>query len=230
MGIPMSLIDSPDHPVRGRYGRRLHELRADVLQMGGLVDASIGRASQALATRDVTLAEAVIAGDAHINGLHHEVRALAFSLLLTEGPLAGDLREVIALLHMAVELERIGDHAVSVAKQARVLASLPPLSPPVDVGTLAGYCVEQVRDGLSAVVARDADRARAVAVRYDRLDRVYHRIHDELVERMQDDPASVLAAVCLISVAHHLERIGDRVTNLAEGLVFLESGEFVELG
>lgn len=226
----VSLFGGRQHGLRRTLGDELDRLRMDVLRMGDLVDGAIATAARALLERDVERGREVVDGDAAVNALHRAVRETAFEILLRQAPVAGDLREVIALLHIATELERIGDHAVSVAKQAIAIAALPALDPPVDIGVLAGYCVEQVRDGLSAVVARDIERARAVAVRDDRLDRVYHRLHDELVDRMQEDPRSIPLAVTLISMAHHLERIGDRVINLAEGLVFLETGEIVDLG
>jgi len=119
---------------------------------------------------------------------------------------------------------------VSIAKETRTVANLPPLSTSVDIGTLATYCGEQLRDVLGAIIVRDVKLARAVANRDDRLDRVYHRIHDDLIDRMFEGQANILPAVSLLSVAHHLERVGDRVTNLAEDLVFLDSGDLVELG
>jgi phosphate transport system protein len=143
---------------------------------------------------------------------------------------AGDLREIMSLLHMSSELERMGDHCVSIAKIARSLADLPELKPTVDLPKMAQYCGEQVRDILGAVVARDVARAREIAARDDRVDRVYHRLFDDLVQLMTDDSDNVFRATNLVFIAHHLERIADRVTNIAEDLVFLELGMIEELG
>jgi phosphate transport system protein len=125
-------------------------------------------------------------------------------MILTQAPVARDLREIMGLLHMSAELERMGDHCVSIAKIARSLADFPQLSTHIDLPKMAQFCREQVRDILAGVVARDTGRARLVAARDDRIDRVF--------------------------VAHHLERIADRVTNIAEDLVYLETGVIEELG
>ncbi|MGI0129604.1 MAG: phosphate signaling complex protein PhoU, partial [Thermoplasmata archaeon] len=159
-----------------------------------------------------------------------QVREQSFTIILTQTPVARDLREIMGLLHMSSELERMGDHCVSIAKIARSLADLPELETHVDLPKMAQFCREQVRDILSAVVARDVARARLVAARDDRIDRVYRRLFDELVELMNEDGRSASRATHLVFVAHHLERVADRVTNVAEDLVYLETGVIEELG
>jgi phosphate transport system protein len=124
----------------------------------------------------------------------------------------------------------MGDHCVSIAKIARSLADLPPLRPTVDIGKMAQFCQEQVRDILSAVIAREAGRARAIAARDDRVDRIYHRLFDELVQIMTEDGDNVYRATNMVFIAHHLERIADRVTNIAEDLIFTETGVIEDLG
>lgn len=200
------------------------------MQMGEAVDSAITRAVHGLAERDVQSCTEVIQGDRHVNNLQREVRDLCFTSLLTQAPVAGDLREVLTMLHMASELERMGDHAVSIAKIGRGLADLPELDVYVAIPRLGDYCAEQVRDMLAAMVSRDAAQARAVAERDDRVDRVYHRVFDELVQVMMDNSDNVYRATNLVFVAHHLERIADRVTNLAEDMVWLETGVTEELG
>lgn len=208
----------------------MRRLRDAVMEMGEAVDSAITRAVHGLAERDVLICTEVVQGDGHINDLQREVRDLCFTALLTQAPVAGDLREVLTMLHMASELERMGDHAVSIAKIGRGLADLPELDVYVAVPRLGEYCAEQVRDMLAAMVARDPGQARAVAERDDRVDRVYHRVFDELVQVMMDNSDNVYRATNLVFVAHHLERIADRVTNLAEDMVWLETGVTEELG
>jgi len=218
------------HPHRSVLDEELRRLRDGVTEMGELVDKAISRAMWGLTQRSVDVCTSVIEDDHKVNELQRQLRELAFTIILTQAPMARDLREIMGMLHMTVELERMGDHCVSIAKIGRSLADLPELKPYVDLPTMANYCSEQVRDILAAVVARDVDRARQVAARDDRVDRVYHRLLDDLIQLMSDDSANVFRATNLIFIAHHLERIADRVTNIAEDLVFLETGSIEELG
>ncbi|MDQ6748242.1 MAG: phosphate signaling complex protein PhoU [Candidatus Dormibacteraeota bacterium] len=218
------------HLHRQVFEEEIRRLREAVMEMGEAVDHAITRAVHGLAERDVEACTEVIQGDHRINDLQREVRDLCFTALLTQAPVAGDLREVLTMLHMASELERMGDHAVSIAKIGRGLADLPELDVYVAIPRMGEYCAEQVRDMLAAMVARDPEQARAVAERDDRVDRVYHRVFDELVQVMTDNSDNVYRATNLVFVAHHLERIADRVTNLAEDMVWLETGLTEELG
>jgi phosphate transport system protein len=205
-------------------------LRALVTQMGDLVDGAIARAMIGLERRDVDACTAVIAEDARINALHRDVRDLSFTIVLTQAPRCCDLRETMSLLHMSSELERMGDHCVSIAKIGRDLADLPEL--PTDVG-LSGIfrsCAGQVRDVLTAMVCRRVEQARRVAARDEDIDRAYRRVVDQLIQLMSSHTELAYAATKLVLVAHHLERIADRVTNIAEDLVFLETGIIEELG
>lgn len=218
------------HPRRGLLEQELARVRADIIQMGELVDGAISRAITGLLERDVDNCTIVIAEDARVNERQREVRELCFTIILTQAPVARDLREIMGLLHMSAELERIGDHCVSIAKIGRWLVDLPELRTYVDLPKMAHFCCEQIRDILAAVVARDVDRARLVAARDDRIDRIYHRLFEELVDLMAEDTESAYQATHLVFVAHHLERIADRVTNIAEDLVFLKTGVIEELG
>jgi phosphate transport system protein len=218
------------HPHRPVLDEELGQLRAWVARMGELVDGGIGQAMAGLATRDVEGCTAVIAEDARLNSLNKNVRELCFAILLTQAPLACDLRETLGLLHMASELERMGDHCVSIAKLARELAHQPEVTTHVDLGAIGRSCSEQVRGVLGAMMARSADQARRVAAGDDAIDRAYREAFDLLVRTISTVPESVYSGTQLLFVAHHLERIADRVTNIAEDLVFLETGVIEELG
>jgi phosphate transport system protein len=198
--------------------------------MGGMVNNAIARATEALVTRDAALATDVILGDQRINAKQAEVHQNCLFVILMQAPVAHDLREVLGLLHMSDELERMGDHCVNVARVASDISALPPLRSPIDIPVLARACADQVRDMLSAVVGRDIERARAIAARDDRVDRIYHRIVDDIFHAMTGDSRNVYPGTQLILVAVNLERIADRVTNLAEDLVFLETGDVEDLG
>jgi len=218
------------HPHRPLLHEEMEQIRELVLELGHRVDEAIGKAVLGLVERDVEICARVIAEDHHLNDLQRDIRELCFTAILTQAPVARDLREIMGFQHMASELERMGDHCVSIAKIARLLADLPEVKPYVDLPSMAQLCAEQVRAMLSALVARDVDAARVVAAKDDRIDRIYHRVFDDLVHCMVENSGNVYAATNLIFIAHHLERIADRVTNLAEDLVFLETGVTEELG
>jgi len=150
------------HPHRPSLETEQRQGRDLVLEMGEMVDVAIALATRALLDRDVKMASQVITGDFKVNARQAEVHEHCLSVILTQAPVARDLREILGFLHMSDELERMGDHCVNVAKIARNLADLPPLGAPVDLAVLSRTCAEQVRDMLNALVARDVDRALAV--------------------------------------------------------------------
>ena len=218
------------HPHRGILDDELKRLRTFVTDMGELVEGAITQAMAGLTEREISLCNKVIAEDSVLNEHQRQLRELSFTIMLTQSPVARDLREIIGLLYMSSEFERMGDHCVSIAKIARNLADLPEIKGYVDLPKLAEYCSDQVRGILSAVETRDALLARRIAASDDRVDRVYHRLFDDLIQMMTDDVSAVYRATNLVFIAHHLERIADRVTNIAEDLVFLETGAIEELG
>jgi phosphate transport system protein len=218
------------HPHRPSLETEQRRVRDLVLEMGEMVDSAINRALRALVERDVELATSVIEGDHTVNARQAEVHEHCLAVILTQAPVARDLREILGFLHMSDELERMGDHCVNIARIGRNLADLPPIDAKVDLPVLARTVAEQVSDMLNALVARDIDRARTIAARDDRVDRIYHRIVDDILQVMVADSRNVYAGTQLILASMNLERIADRVTNLAEDLVFLETGNVEELG
>jgi phosphate transport system protein len=217
-------------PHRGAVGDELKRIREVVLVMGDHVDEAITKATAGLCDRDVESCAEVIAGDVKVNGLQAEARDLSYIAILNRASVPRDVREIMGFLHMAAELERMGDHCVNIAHIARDLADVPPLKSPVDIPRLSSVCAEQVRDILSALVALDVDEARVIAARDDRVNRIYHRLIDDILQLMVEDGGNAYRGTHLIMAAQNFERIGDRVTNLAEDLVFLESGGIEDLG
>jgi phosphate transport system protein len=213
----------------GDFDADLQRIRNVVLNMGDAVDRAMTRATRGLVDRDVELCTDVMRDDSRINALLVEVRELTFAALAqaSEPP---QLREALGLLHMASELERMGDHCSSIARSGRELADMAPLSSTLELPQLSEACEAQVRDILGALMARDVDRARTIAARDDRVNRIHHRIVDDLIQLMTEDGDAAYRGTQLIKVAQNFERIGDRVTNLAEDLIFLESGRIEELG
>lgn len=200
-----------------------------ILRMGSLVAERIIAAIVALEKHDEAGALVVIISDEDINEQQRQISDLIALTIATQQPVARDLRFLLTLDHVAYDLERMGDHASSVAKQARKLAPHAPLKDYVHLPDMGRMVANQVRDVLAAVVEIDVDSARAVAKRDDDVDELYHRIFDETLELMRDDPANVDPGARILFAAHYLERVGDRVCNIAEDIVFLATGEVADL-
>lgn len=216
------------HGHREVFDRELLGVREGVVRMGELVAAAIDAANDAMARRDVTAAAAVIAGDGAVNAAQTELTALIVTTIATQAPVAGDLRYLLSLSHVIYELERIGDHAAGVAKQVTKLhdsgvAARPSLD---RMGELASEILHGV---IKSLVDLDALAAREVAARDDEIDTLYHAYFERALERMRVEPEWVEVGAHLLFAAKDLERIGDRVTNIAEEVVFLATGEIEDL-
>jgi phosphate transport system protein len=215
--------------VRQALDQHERQLRDAVLRMGSLVEDAIRAALRALVTHDVAAASAVIENDRLINAAQRDVSSLVVTTIATQQPVARDLRYLLALDHVAYELERIGDHASSVAKQARKLAPQPPLKRYVDLPAMGEVAAELVHNVIRALVDVNVEEACSLAERDDEIDHLYHRIFDEVLELMRASTANVDRGTRILFAAHYLERIGDRATNIAEDVVFLASGRVQDL-
>jgi len=200
-----------------------------ILRMGSLVEAQIRDAVVAVTERDGRLAQAVIEGDERINEAQREVGDLVVMTIATQSPVARDLRFLMALDHVAFELERIGDHASSIAKQVRHLQETAPLREVGDLAKMGYLAADLVRGIVTALIDIDDRLAREVAARDDEIDHGYRRVFAEMIEAMQKDPQTVDGGTRLILAAHWIERIGDRVTNVAEDVVYLATGRIEDL-
>ena len=214
---------------RTAFERHLSEIQEEMLVMADMVESAIKRSIQALKSRDVELARQVIADDVKINQKRYDDEERCLELIATQQPLASDLRTIVAVLHMIVDLERMGDHAEGIAKIAVILGDEPPLKPYVDLPRMADIASEMLRESLEAFKHRDAERARAIIDRDDEVDALYDQVYRELLTYMIGDPRTIERATHLIWVAHNLERIADRVTNICERVVFLVTGKIEEL-
>jgi phosphate transport system protein len=214
---------------RNVFDRHLAEIQEEMLVMADMVETAIQRSLEALKSRDVELARQVIADDVKINQKRYDDEERCLELIATQQPLASDLRTIVAVLHMIVDLERMGDHAEGIAKIAVILGDEPPLKPYVDLPRMADIASEMLRESLEAFKHRDAERARAIIDRDDEVDALYDQVYRELLTYMIGDPRTIERATHLIWVAHNLERIADRVTNICERVVFLVTGKIEEL-
>ena len=197
--------------------------------MGSLVEEAIRLAARALTTHDASLATEIIRGDATINEAQRSVTRLISVTIATQSPVARDLRYLLTLDHVMYELERMGDHAASVAKQVLKLAPEPPLAGYLHLPEMAERAAVLVHGVLRALVDADAVAAREIAVLDDDIDRLYHATFDEVVELMRSDPGNVERGTRIIIASHYLERIGDRSTNIAEDIVYLVTGDVEDL-
>jgi phosphate transport system protein len=216
-------------PRREQLDRELQEIKDNVLRMGGLVEDAIHAAISALVEHDADAAVEVISGDALINEMQRKISTMITATIATQSPVARDLRFLLSLDHVTYELERMGDHAASVAKQARKLAPEPPLKKYVDLPEMGEIAARLVHGILRALVDIDQTVAREVAVEDDEVDRLYHRTFDEVVALMRADGGNVERGTRILFAAHYIERIGDRVTNIAEDVVYLATGEVEDL-
>jgi phosphate transport system protein len=217
------------HPTRSAYDRDVAEIKDNVLRMGAMVETQIRAAIDSLVTHDPDAALQVIVNDRQVNEVQRKATAMIAATIATQQPVARDLRYLLTLDHVSYELERMGDHAGSVAKQARKLAPYAPLKDYVDLPRLGELTADQVRGIIRALVDVDEGKAREVAAKDDDVDDLYHRIFDEVLRLMREDPANVEPGTRILFASHYLERIGDRVTNIAEDIVFLASGEVEDL-
>lgn len=220
---------SEPHPPREALDRDQREVKDSVLRMGMLVEDQIRAAIQSLLAHDADAALAVIAGDGRINEAQRHASTLIARTIATQAPVARDLRFLLSLDHVTYELERIGDHAASVAKQVRKLAPEPPLKEYVDLPAMGEIAASLVHGILRALVDIDQVAAREVAARDDEIDALYHKTFAEVVDLMRASPDNVERGTRILFAAHYIERIGDRVTNIAEDVVFLASGEVEDL-
>jgi phosphate transport system protein len=217
------------HPSRSIYDREMAEVKDAILRMASLVESQVRDAIEALVTHDAEAALKVIIDDRQINELQRAATGGIAVVIATQNPVAGDLRFILTLDHVSYELERMGDHASSVAKQARKLAPFPPLRNYVDLPLMGEKVAELVHGIIRALVDIDEHRAREVAALDDVVDELYHRIFGTVLGLMREDPANVEPGTRILFAAHYLERIGDRVTNIAEDIVFLATGEVEDL-
>lgn len=202
----------------------LDDLNQKMLQMAGMVEASINRAIRSLVDKSRELAEQVIRDEPHINRMEMDLDGAVTRLLALRQPVARDLRLLTAALKISTDLERIGDLAVHIAERSLSLMHHPPPSPVVDIPKLASLVQSMVLKVLDAFVHNDPELARAVMLADNEVDDMRDDIYTKLVAAMQADPTVVPAAIDLIFVARNLERIGDHATNIAEDVVFMIEG------
>ena len=214
---------------REHYDQQLRSLQDDLLRLASLVEDAIGRAIRALRTQDVEEARRIIADDDVIDRRQYALEDKALLLIARQAPMAADLRLISAVISIASELERIGDYAEGIAKITIRGANEPLLKPLIDVPRMAEMAQRMLREAVDAFVNRDVEAARKLAGEDNEVDALTTQVQNELLSYMLRDPKNIERALHLIFVAHNLERVADRTTNIAERLIFLVTGEIVDL-
>ena len=215
--------------VRTNIENRLNEIQDDVLALASMVEKAITHAIDALRERDLEASQAVVAFDDVIDEKRFAIEESCVDLLATQQPAAGDLRWVIALLHIAVELERMGDYAEGIGKISLMMGDEPPLKPLIDIPRMAEMSISMLHRSIDALVTRDIDLARKVCEADDEVDALHEQIYNELLLFMIKDPRSIQRATYLLWVTHDLERTADRATNIAERVIYMVTGKMLDL-
>lgn len=215
--------------TRDAFHQELREIEESVIQMASLVENAIALAMQSLSRRDPQAAEEVIAGDATVNESQRSIRSRCISVIALQAPVARDLRELMTVQLVINELERMGDHAVGIAKQSMRVREYEPMPIVQELIELARLVRAQVRACIQAFLDVNMQQARDICVQDDEIDHRYRMIFSELLKQMASDPDSIPSATSLLFIAHDLERIGDRVTNISEDVIYMVSGEIEEL-
>lgn len=210
---------------RKLFDQHLRELQDHVLAMGSMVENALYRSMDALKNRNLALAQRVIEEDRLIDHKRFEIEEECIDLIITQQPLASDLRIIVSVLNVIVDLERIGDHAEGIAKISILIGNEPPLKPLIDLPRMAEQTGSMLKRVLEAFIQHDSAAAAKICAEDDDIDNLYDQVFRELLMFMAEDPKTITRATRLIWVAHNLERSADRVTNIGERIIFFVTGK-----
>lgn len=215
--------------IRSQFEEQLNGLHKQLLQMGILVEEAVYKAVKSLVEKDEGLAKIVVAGDKAINHAEIEIEKMCFTLIALQQPVGSDLRKITTTLKVSTDLERMADHAVSIAKTTLQLKDEPYAKPLIDIPKMGERVKEMVYNVLTAYIHLDKEAAIHLAKEDDVIDTYFNNIFADLISIMAKDKSLIHQATHLLLVAQYLERIGDYVTNVCESIVYLSTGEVVEL-
>jgi phosphate transport system protein len=211
--------------IRRSFEDQLQELQSDLLRLGRFVEEALGKALDSLVRQDLALAKQVVEDDDFADDMTFGIQARAMQLLALQQPVARDLRVIGASMRIVIDLERIGDHAVDIAKITRALAGQSYFKPLVAIPELGTLARQMVGDSLQAFINHSVEDARQVARDDDHVDALCARLEEELMDKMRLDPTRVEQATKLLLVARMLERVADHATNIVENIYYVETGE-----
>ncbi|GGZ22400.1 MULTISPECIES: phosphate signaling complex protein PhoU [Asticcacaulis] len=213
------------HTVK-TYGEELDQLSAEVILMGGLAEAQVADAVEAVARRDVALAQSVIQRDQRLDELEKDIERKAIRLIALRQPMASDLRKTVSAMKIATSLERTGDLAKNIAKRSLVISESEPMSGLTrSIERMGKLVSSRLRDVLDAYKGSKLDIAQAVWSSDTEVDEHYNAMFRELLTYMMGDPRTISACTHVLFMAKNLERIGDHATNMAEHIHYEVTGE-----
>jgi phosphate transport system protein len=214
---------------RETLDRAIDDLLAEVVDQSSMVEKSLNEAVRALKSQDIGQAKLIYDADRQINKKHFDIEESVITLIATQQPMARDLRLLTAILEVTTELERMGDYAKGIARITVRIGQKELLPPIRHILPMTEVCVDMLHRAVKAFVERDADSARSIPKEDDQVDDFFNTIYRELMDQMIANPGSVDQANHLLWIAHNLERVADRVTNVCERIVFVVTGEMLEM-
>ncbi len=215
--------------TRDTLDHELKEILDDLLVMGSMVEQSIIYSVEALKKRNLNQAQQIIDGDQRINDKRFEIESKCIITIATQQPLARDLRVLASVLEIITDLERMGDYAKGIANICLKIGSEPPLKPLIDIPKMAEISASMLHRALTAFVNNDVEQAVCIPKEDDLVDALYNQVHRELLTYMIADPSVINRADFLLWVAHNLERMADRVTNICERVYFVANARLLEI-
>jgi phosphate transport system protein len=215
--------------MRESFKEHINGLNEDVVAMSEMVATATSRSVEALGSQDIEKAKQIVNDDLLINRKRWQIEEKCINLIALQQPVATDLREIIAVLNIITELERMGDYAEGNAKIAIMLGGEPLIRPLIFLPKMAEKTNSMLKRSMQALVSRDAKAAMAICNEDDEVDKLYDEAYHDLLMCMIKDPTLVSKATPLIWAAHNLERIADRVTNICERIVFLATGSMPQV-
>ena len=222
------MLNKPaDHIVKS-FDEDLKRLNNVIAEMGGLAEAQLTRSVESLVRRNTELATQVVQDDKRIDTLETEVGQMTVRMLALRQPMAQDLREVVAAIKIASDIERIGDYAKNIAKRAIVLSAHAPLKPVTSIPRMSQLALQIIKDVLDAYIEKDAEGARAAWRRDEEVDEMYNSVFREMLTYMMEDPRNIGPCTHLLFIAKNIERIGDHATNVAEIVYYLVHGKSLD--
>jgi phosphate transport system protein len=228
LGEDELMLNKPaDHIVKS-FDEDLKRLNNVIAEMGGLAEAQLTRAVESLVRRNTELATQVVQDDKRIDALETEVGQMTVRMLALRQPMAQDLREVVAAIKIASDIERIGDYAKNIAKRAIVLSAHAPLKPVASIPRMSQLALHIIKDVLDAYIEKDAEGARAAWRRDEEVDEMYNSVFREMLTYMMEDPRNIGPCTHLLFIAKNIERIGDHATNVAEIVYYLVHGKSLD--
>ncbi|MBU1234424.1 MAG: phosphate signaling complex protein PhoU [Proteobacteria bacterium] len=209
------------------FHREIDKLKKKFMVLGSMVEDRLQKASLAMQTRDPDLLQEIVSSDWEIDDMEVEVEEECLKILALHQPVASDLRLLVAIIKINNELERIADNAVNIAKRLQTISKDSTLTFRIDYQPMSGKVLNMFKLGLDALVTEDADLARKIFHEDEEVDSLRNQAYRDVIRELDSDPGHAACLVNLYLLARHLERIGDRITNIAEEVIYLVEGKIV---